>query len=124
MARAVGVTRSWEWLEERSETSEAMGSTTMEDYPRQKDALFTVVAVEESHVVVTDANGSHYRARYIPSDRSVQGEPLRSGDVLIVNQVNPVDGLTVVERLTMLGERDGSPYELFDYLLASKSEPA
>jgi hypothetical protein len=71
MARAVGVTRSWEWLEERSETSEAMGSTTMEDYPRQKDAL-----------------------------------------------------LTVVERLTTPGERDDSPYELFDYLLASKSEPA
>ena len=75
-------------------------------------------------MVVTDANGSHYRARYMPRDRSMQGKPLRSGDVLIVNQVNPVDGLTVVERLTTLGERDGSQYELFDYLLASKSEPA
>ncbi len=104
--------------------SEVMGSTNMEDYPRQKGALLTVVAVEESHVVVADADGTRYRARCIPSKVSVQAELLRSGDVLIVNRVNTVDGLTMVERLTTLGQRDGSQYELFDYQLASKSEPA
>jgi hypothetical protein len=96
----------------------------MEDYPRQKGALVTVVAVEESHVVVADADSVRYRARAIPSRASIEAEPLKPGDVLIVNHVNPVDGLTVVERLTTMGQRDGSQYELFDYQLASKSEPA
>jgi hypothetical protein len=44
--------------------------------------------------------------------------------VLIVNRVNPGDRLTGVERVDTLGRRDGSRYELFDYRLASKSEPA
>jgi len=44
--------------------------------------------------------------------------------VLIVNHVNPADGLTVVERVNTLGQRDGAQFELFDYRLASKSEPA
>ncbi len=92
----------------------------MEDYPRQKYALLTVIAVEESHIEVTDADGTQYRVRYI----SRQAEPLRPGDVVIVNQAVPADSLTVVERLTTLGQRDGSQYELFDYRLASKSEPA
>jgi hypothetical protein len=96
----------------------------MEDYPRQKDALLTVVAVEGLHVVVTDADSVRYRVRCMPSSASPQAEPLRAGDVLIVNQVNPAGGLTMVERLTTMGRRDGSRYELFDYQLASKSEPA
>ena len=96
----------------------------MEDYPRQKDALLTVVAVEESHVAVVDADGTRYRARCVPSNVSGQAEPLRSGDVLIVNHVNPRDGVTVVERLSTLGQRVGCQYELVDYQLASKSEPA
>jgi hypothetical protein len=96
----------------------------MEDYPRQKDALLTVVAVEGPHVVVADADGVRYRARCTPSRANLQAEPLRAGDVLIVDQVNAVGGLTVVERLTTMGRRDGSQYELFDYQLASKSEPA
>jgi hypothetical protein len=101
-----------------------MGNTIMEDYPRQKGALFTVVAVEEWHLVVAGADGTRHRASCIPSHVSLRAEPLRPGDVLIVNQVNPVDGLTMVERLTTLGQRDGSQYQLFDYQLASKSEPA
>jgi hypothetical protein len=96
----------------------------MEDYPRQKDALLTVVGVEESHVVVADADSVRYRARCMASRASREAEPLKPGDVLIVNRVNPVAGLTVVERVTTLGRRDGSQYELFDSTLAAKSEPA
>ena len=96
----------------------------MEDYPPQKDALITVVAVEESHAVVADADSVRYRTRAVLRRASVEAEPLKPGDVLIVNYVNPIDGITVVERLTTLGQRDGSQYELFDYQLASKSEPA
>jgi hypothetical protein len=96
----------------------------VEDYPRRKYALLTVIAVEESHVVVADADGVHHRARCIPGRVSLEAEPLRPGDVLIVNDVHPGDGLTVVERLTTMGRRDGSQYELFDDRLASKSEPA
>jgi hypothetical protein len=103
---------------------EVIGGRAVEDYPRQKDALLTVVGVEESHVVVADADSVRYRARCIPNRASLEAEPLRPGDVLIVNQVHPVDGRTVVERLTTLGRRDGAQYELFDYQLASKSEPA
>ena len=100
------------------------GKVRMEDYPRQKDALVTVVAVEESRVVVADADNVRYRARATASPGALAAEPLKPGDVLIVNHVNPGDGLTVVERLTTMGQRDGSQYELFDYQLASKSEPA
>jgi hypothetical protein len=100
------------------------GKVRMEDYPRQKDALVTVVAVEESRVVVADADNVRYRARVTASPGALAAEPLKPGDVLIVNHVNPGDGLTVVERLTTMGQRDGSQYELFDYQLASKSEPA
>jgi hypothetical protein len=96
----------------------------MESYPRQAGALVTVVAVEEAHVVVADADGVRHRARCIPSCGSREVEPLKPGDVLIVNGVNPSEGLTVVERVDTLGQRDGAQYELFDYQLASKSEPA
>jgi hypothetical protein len=87
---------------------------TMEDYPRQKDALLTVISVQASHVVVKDADGAHYRVRCTPSATSQQGEPLRPGDVLIVDHVHAADGRTAVERLTTLGQRDGCRYELFD----------
>ena len=96
----------------------------MESYPRQAGALITVVAVEESQVVVADADSIRHRARCIPSRASREGEPLKPGDVCIVNHVNPVDGLTVVERVNTMGQRDGTQYELIDYQLASKSEPA
>jgi hypothetical protein len=96
----------------------------MEDYPRQEYALLTVVAVEESSVVVADADGARYHTRCIPTHTSLDVEWLRPGDVLIVNQVSPVAGFTMVERLTTLGRRDGSQYQLFDDQLASKSEPA
>ena len=96
----------------------------MEDYPREKGALVTVVAVEELHLVVADADNVRYRVRYTPSRAGQAAERLKTGDVLIVNQVKPVEGLTVVERLTTMGQRDGCQYELFDYRLASTSEPA
>lgn len=96
----------------------------MEDYPRQKGALVTVVAVDGSHVVVADADSVRYHAKATASRGGTAAEPLKPGHVLIVNHVNPVDGLTVVERLTTMGQRDGCQYELFDYQLASKSEPA
>jgi hypothetical protein len=96
----------------------------MEDYPREKGALVTVVAVEEPHLVVADADSVRYRVRYTPNLAGQAAEPLKAGDVLIVNQVKPVEGLTMVERLTTTGQRDGSQYELFDYQLASTSEPA
>ena len=72
----------------------------MEDYPPQKGALVTVVAVEGAHVVVADADGVRYRARATARPGSSAAEPLKPGDVLIVNRVKPADGLTVVERLT------------------------
>ena len=81
----------------------------MEDYPRPKGALLTVVAVEEPHLVVADADSVRYRVKYTPSRASQEAEPLKAGDVLIVNQVKPIKGLTVVERLTTMGRRDGSP---------------
>ena len=96
----------------------------MEDYPQQAYALLTVVAVEEFAVVIADADGTRYRTRCIPRRTNPDVKQLRPGDVLIVNHVHPVDGLTVVERLTTLGKRDGSQYELFDRALAAKSEPA
>jgi hypothetical protein len=92
----------------------------MEDYPRQRYALLTVIAMQESSIEVADADGTHYRVRYLPR----QAEPLRPGDVVIVNQSTPAEGLTVVERLTTLGQRDGCQYELLNWQLASKSEPA
>jgi hypothetical protein len=96
----------------------------MEDYPRQKGALVTVVSVEKPHLVVSDADGVCYRVRCIPRRAGQGAEPLKPGDVLIVNDVKPTEGLTVVERLTTMGRRDGSQYELFDDQLASQSEPA
>jgi hypothetical protein len=99
-------------------------STSMEDYPRPKGALVTVVAVEEPHLVVADADSVRYRVTYTPSQGSQEVEPLKAGDVLIVNQVKPIKGLTVVERLTTMGRRDGSQYKLFDDQLASTCEPA
>jgi hypothetical protein len=96
----------------------------MESYPRQAGALVTVVVVEESHVVVADADSVRHRARCILSRASREVEPLKPGDVLIVNHVNPADGLTVVERVNTLGQRDGAQYELCNYQLASTSEPA
>ena len=96
----------------------------MEDYPREKGALVTVVAVEEPHLVVADADSVRYRVQYTPGRVRHEGEPLKAGDVLIVNHVKPAEGLTVVERLTTMGRRDGSQYELFNYQLASTSEPA
>jgi len=41
----------------------------------------------------------------------------------MVNQATPAEGVTVVERLTTLSQRDGCQYELVDWQLASKSEP-
>ena len=96
----------------------------MEDYPREKGALVTVVAVEESYLVVADADSVRYRVRYMPSRANREAQPLKAGDVLIVNHVKLIEGLTVVERLTTLGRRDGAQYELFDKQLASQSEPA
>jgi hypothetical protein len=96
----------------------------MEDYPREKGALVTVVAVEEPYLVVADADSVRYRVRHMASRTGRAAEPLKAGDVLIVNQVKPVEGLTIVERLTTMGRRDGSQYELFDDQLASTSEPA
>jgi len=96
----------------------------MESYPQQAGALVTVVAVEEAHVVVADADSVRHRARCLAHHSSAGVDPLKPGDVLIVNQVNLADGLTVVERVNTLGQRDGAQFELFDYRLASKSEPA
>jgi hypothetical protein len=96
----------------------------MEDYPPQKGALVTVVAVEEPYLVVADADSVRYRVKYTPRRPSQEAEPLKAGDVLIVNHVKPVEGLTMVERLTTMGRRDGSQYELCDAQLASTSEPA
>ena len=96
----------------------------MEDYPREKGALVTVVAVEEPYLVVADADNVHYRVQYTPSRAIQETEPLKAGDVLIVNHVKPIEGLTVVERLTTMGRRDGSPYELLNDQLASIAEPA
>jgi len=96
----------------------------MEDYPREPYALFTVVAVEDAHIVVADADGARHRARYVPTEAGRQAEPLRPGHVLIVNQVNPGERRTTIERVNTLGRREGARYELFDYRLASKSEPA
>ena len=62
----------------------------MESYPRQAGALVMVVAVEEAHVVVTDAVSVQHRARCVPSRTSREVAPLKPGDVLIVNHVNPV----------------------------------
>jgi hypothetical protein len=96
----------------------------MESYPRQAGALVTVVAVEEAHVVVADADSVRHRARCVPRYSSQEVEPLKAGDVLIVNDVSPGHGVTVVERVNTLGQRDGAQYELFDYQLASQAEPA
>jgi hypothetical protein len=96
----------------------------MESYPWRVGALLTVVAVEGSHVVVADADGVRHRARCMPSGASGEGEPLKPGDVCIVNHVNPGEGRTMVQRVNTLGQRDGAQYELVDDRLASTSEPA
>jgi hypothetical protein len=92
----------------------------VEDYPREKYALFTVIAVQASSIEVADADGTRYSVRCIPR----QADALRPGDVAIVNQATPAEGVTVVERLNTLGQRDGCQYEWVDRQLASKSEPA
>jgi len=99
---------------------DGIGEAIVEDYPREKYALFTVIAVQESYIEVSDADGTHYHVQCHPR----QAEPLRPGDVAIVNQVTPEEGITVVERLTTLGQRDGYLYDLLNWQLASKSEPA
>jgi hypothetical protein len=71
-----------------------------------------------------DADSIRHRARCIPSRARREVDPLKPGDVCIVNHVNPVDGLTVVERVNTMGQRDGTQYKLIDYQLAAKSEPA
>jgi hypothetical protein len=96
----------------------------MESYPRRVGALLTVVAVEGAHVVVSDADGVRHRARCSPSYASRTGEPLKPGDVCLVDHVDPAEGRTVVERVNTLGQRDGARYELVDDRLASTSEPA
>jgi hypothetical protein len=96
----------------------------MESYPRQAGALVTVVGVEEAHVVVADADGVRHRARCIPSHGSREVAPLKPGDVLIVNDVNPGHGVTAVERVNTLGQRGGARSGLCDDRLASTSEPA
>jgi hypothetical protein len=68
----------------------------MESYPRQAGALVTVVAVEEAHVVVADADSVRHRARCVPRRVGRGAEPLKPGDVLIVNDVNPGNGVTMV----------------------------
>jgi hypothetical protein len=100
------------------------GSARMEDYPREKGALVTVVAVEEPHLVVADADGVRYRVGYTPGRAYQEAAPLKAGDVLIVNHAEPGAGLTAVERLTTTGRRDGSRYELVDAQLAARSKPA
>ena len=96
----------------------------MEDYPREKGAVVTIVAVEELHLVVADADSVRYRVQYAPDGVRHEGEPLKAGDVLIVNSVKRGEGRTIVERLTTMGRRDGSQFELFNYQLAATSEPA
>jgi hypothetical protein len=96
------------------------GDTIVEDYPQEKYALFTVIAVQDMYVEITDADGTRYRVRC----NSRQADSLRAGDVIIVNQATPAEGVTVVERLTTMGQRDGCQYDLVDWQLASKSEPA
>jgi hypothetical protein len=96
----------------------------MESYPRQAGALVTVVGVEEAHLVVADADSVRHRARCVPSHASREVAPLTPGDVLSVNDMEPGHGVTAVERVNTLGQRDGSEYALFDNRLASKSEPA
>jgi hypothetical protein len=90
------------------------------DYPREKFALFTVIAVQDPCIEVSDADGTHYRVTCHPR----QAEPLRPGDVTIVDQATPAEGITVVERLTTRGQRDGCRYDLLHWQLASKAEPA
>jgi hypothetical protein len=99
---------------------DGIGDTIVEDYPREKYALFTVIAVQDSNIEVSDADGTHYHVECHPR----QAEPLRPGDVTIVNQATPTEGLTVVERLTTSGQRDGCRYDLLNWQLASKSERA
>lgn len=96
----------------------------MESYSRQADALVTVVAVEEAHVVVADADSVRHCARCMPRHSSLEGGPLKPSDVLIVNDVHPGKGRTVVERVNTLGQRGGAQYERFGDQLASKAEPA
>jgi nucleotide-binding universal stress UspA family protein len=96
----------------------------MESYPRQAGALMTVVAVEESHVVVADADSIRHRARCIPSRASREVEPLKPGDVCVVDPVDPAEGRTAVERVNTPGQRDGARCELVDDSLASMSGPA
>jgi hypothetical protein len=60
----------------------------------------------------------------MPRHANLEVGPLKPGNVLIVNDVTPHEGRTVVERVNTLGQRDGAQYELFDDQLASQSEPA
>jgi hypothetical protein len=96
----------------------------MESNPKRVGALRTVVGVEGSHVVVADADGVRHRARCVPSGVSREGEPLKPGDVCVVDHVDPAEGRTGIERVNTLGQRDGARYALVDDRLASTSEPA
>jgi hypothetical protein len=74
------------------------------------------VAAEESHLVIGDADSVRSRVRYVPCRAGIEAEPLIPGNGLIVNHVNPVDGLTTVERLTQwVGEMAHKTSCLFIY---------
>jgi hypothetical protein len=76
----------------------------MESYPRQAGALVTVVAVEEAHVVVVDADSVHHRARCISSRASREMEPLKPGDVLYDFWLSFVHRFVLID-----GRADGPP---------------
>jgi hypothetical protein len=75
-------------------------------------------------VVVAGADGVRDRARCLASGASRAVEPLKPGDVCLVDHFNPVEGRTGVERVNTRGQRDGARYELVDGRLTSASEPA
>jgi hypothetical protein len=78
----------------------------------ENDVLLKVLSVEPQRVVVEGPDGAHHRATYIPSRDSVQGAPLRPGDILTVTTSVPTQ--TTVERVTS-GQRDGCLYLLREF---------
>ena len=80
----------------------------------QPGQILIVKAVESSHLVV-DVAGMLYRASYFEDNQNPSDQPLRPDDYLHVTRVNPVDVMTLADRVTREGEPDGCHYELYDY---------
>ena len=80
----------------------------------QPGHILIIKAVEPSHLIV-DIAGTLYRAHYLRHNQNPPDQLLHPDDLLHVTRVNPVDAMTLTDRVNRQGEPDGCRYTLYDY---------